>query len=446
MIKEKKNLLICLGIIVVLLGAYFFLTQKTNAEDISTNVATDGYITNYSQLKATKLAITNGEETTVYFKNGIDWEIENNSNIEIVQIAIDQLIAFAKNLEYVSVVSETLEEASNFGINPERKISVSGDDGTNFTLLVGDITSDATGYYVALEGDSRIFLINAEAGEAISKLPDSFRNRYPEYVDYNNSKYILVEHSDGKSYTIEPNLNGALTEGYGEYVVAGYYKNPMPLITTELTQNIGGPLYEIAALTFIDNPQELSVYGLDVPSLIITAEDNSNNKCVIEVGSQANENSYYAKFSGKDYVCTISKARVDSIKDVNMFNAIGKYLVNTAATEVTSITVSHADVNANFSINQDDASVIYNGNLIDTLAFSGMFQKLSALTMDGEAFTAHGEEGLTVTIKTVTGEQETLKFFEYDHNFYAVEKDGIVEFITGKRAVELFLNSIKDLG
>lgn len=445
MSRQKRNLIVGLLAIVVLGGVYVVMNMpKTNAPEKKNEV--DGsYISYYPQLKASQLTIAaNGEEST-FVKDGVNWVIQGKENIGLVQISIDQLIAYAKNLEYTKVLADNRDESKEFGLDNGNHITVTGDEGTVIDITVGDKTVDGAGYYVVTQGDEHIYLVEAETGAALKKNINDLRDRYPQYVDYDNSTYVKVEKADGTAYSIEPNPQGALTEGYGEYILTGAYAHPMPIVTEKLTDNIGAPLYNIVAEEFIDNPEDLTTYGLNAPQMVISAADANNNECVIEIGKEATPTTVYAKFSGKDYVCTISKENIGKIANAKLFDIIGKYFVTEAATELKGIEVVAEDLAANFAIDGTNSKVSFNGKEVPAVDFSEVYKQISTLTADGEVNGPVGEEEALISLTKLDGETKTLRFLVYDDNYYAVEVNGTTEFLAGKKAVELIEYAIGSL-
>jgi len=420
MSSQKRNLIIGILAIVVLGGVYAVMNMPKGNSAEETAEADGSYISYYPQLKASQLTITVDGEGNTFVKDGINWVIQGKENIGLVQISIDQLIAYAKNLEYTKVLADNRDSSAEFGLDDGNHISITGEDGTVIDITVGDETVDGAGYYVVAEGDEHIYLVEAEAGSALKK-------------------------SDGAEYWIEPNPSGALTEGYGEYVLTKAYAHTMPIITEKLTDNIGAPLYNIVAVEFIDDPQDLAAYGLDLPQMVISAADANKNACVIEIGNEATPTTVYAKFSNKDYICTVSKENVDKIANAKLFDIIGKYFVTETATDLKEIKVIADGTQTVFAIDATNNKVSFNGKDVPTVDFSEVYKQISALTADGEVMGAFGDEKAVITLTKIDGETKTLRFLAYDDNYYAVEVNGATEFLAGKKAIELVMYAISSL-
>lgn len=445
MSSQKRNLILGILAIVVLGGVYAVMNMPKGTKADDNKEVEGSYISYYPQLKASSLTITAGGEENTFVKDGVNWVIQGKETIGLVQISIDKLIAYAKNLEYTKVLADNRDSSGEFGLDDGNHIAITGDDGTVIDITVGDETVDGAGYYVVAQGDEHIYLVDSEAGSALKKSTSDLRDRYPQYVDYDNSTYVKVKKSDGTEYSIQPNPSGSLTEGYGEYILTGAYTNPMPIITEKLTENIGEPLYNILAVEFIDAPQDLATYGLDAPQMVISAADKDNNECVIEIGKEATPTTVYAKFSNKNYICTVDKENIDKIANAKLFDIIGKYLVTETATDLKEIKIAAEGVAATFVIDSTNDKVSFNSKEIPTVDFSEVFKQISALTADGEVEGSVGDEEAFISLTNTNGETKTLRFMAYDDNYYAVEVNGSTEFLVGKKAIGLIIYAVNSL-
>ena len=65
--------------------------------------------------------------------------------------------------------------------------------------------------------------------------------------------------------------------------------------------------------------------------------------------------------------------------------------------------------------------------------------------MDGEKKLEPGEYVGELVLTYRSGEVLTLRFMEYDDNYYAVERNGVCEFITGQRSFTQIIEAVKAL-
>lgn len=78
---------------------------------------------------------------------------------------------------------------------------------------------------------------------------------------------------------------------------------------TEMIDSLSG----IEAVRTLEEPDELSDYGLEEPAYTITMKDGNGSEMTILIGDAAGDD-YYAMKEGSDVVCTIGSSVVDSME------------------------------------------------------------------------------------------------------------------------------------
>ncbi len=451
MSSQKTKLIIGVVAIAVVAGA-FALSQSYNAEKEQQieQQENEKIIFNRSEATIKKYVVSSSEGTTTFNKgDDTNWHIEGNEDAPLVQISIDQAIAFLNGLEYTQKIEGGMATSSDYGLDKGITDEAYDENGQLvFKITVGNKTVDETGYYACVDGDDSVYIIDSEAGKALSYGPNSFRDRYPSYVDYSDIKSLDITIRDGRKYSVIPNPAGEISDGYGEYLLSGYYSFDVPVISDKLAENIGGPVYEIFAVDFIDNPESDETYGFNNPLMVCSASDNQGNECVITIGNEAGDGKVYAKFSGKNYVCTVYKEKVDKIYNANMFDIIGKRFINDSYDAFSEITIKDNTFSGTYAIDAENKSVTLNGRNTDMSTFGEIYKSIAAITMDGEAINPLPEGAASVgEIRLVysSGDVLDLKFYDYDNNYYAVERNGSIDFITGKRSLLQITEAVKAL-
>ncbi len=450
MSSQKTRLIIGLAAVAVLLGA-FGLSKAYNAKKEQQTLQAEETKKLFDQSDAVikKYVVTQGDVSVTFNKQeDTNWALEGLENADLTQISIDQAIACLKNLEYTQIIENGMEKSSEYGLDKGVTDEAYDESGNLvYKITVGSNTVDQTGYYACLEGDNNVYIISAETGKPLSRSPNNFRDIYPAYVDYSDIKSLNVSIRDGISYSIVPNPDGEITEGYGEYLLTGVYSFDAPVLSDELAENVGGPFYEITAVDFIDTPEEGVDYGLDNPAMVLSAFDNKGNECTIKVGNTCSDDStkVYAQFSGKDYMCTVLKEKTDKIKNTKPFDIIGKYFINDSAEAFSEITVKDSEFTGTYSIDAENSSVTLNGRQADMSAFTEIYKSIAAVTMDGEMKLEPGDYAGELVLTYRSGDVLTLRFMQYDDNYYAVERNGACEFITAKRSFNQIIEAVKAL-
>ena len=450
MSSQKTRLIIGVVAVAVLLGGFVLSNTYTQKQETQQQVQEEEkrlFAENDSKIK--KYVVSQNGTSVVFNKQeNTDWAIEGLENADLMQISIDQAIAYMKDIEYVQKIENGMDKASDYGLDKGITDEAYDEEGNLiYKITVGSKTVDETGYYACLDNDSSVYIISADAGKVLSYSPESFRDNYPAYVDYSDIKSLNVNIREGLIYSVVPNPDGEIRDGYGDYLLTGVYRFDVPVITDKLAENIGGPFYEISAVDFIDNPDENVDYGFDNPSMIISASDNQGNECTVTVGNVCADDptKVYAKFSGKDYICTVLKEKTDKILNAKPFDLIGKHYVNESADAFSEVTVKDDTFAGTYSLDAENSSVTLNGSPSDMSTFTEIYKSIAGITMDGEVKNPTGECVGEIILTYKSGETLTLRFLEYDDNYFAVERNGVTEFVTGKRNLLQITEAVKAL-
>ena len=438
MSSQARNLIIGVVVIIIAVAAYFGITSKNNAQQEAETKAQEIYSVDEN---VTQIDISSNEEEGTLVKEGTNWVVVGKEYIELSQINIDQAAAYVKTL--TSVKDLGTNDKAQYGIDEGVSFTITTESGSQYAVVVGDEILDGEGYYAYIPANDNIYVIDSEAGKAIKKNISDYRDRNPEYVDYSQLEYMKITRQGKDTFTIVPNPDGEIEEGLGEYILTEGFPCQMPVLTEELAENIGGPVYEITAQSFIDDPESDEVYGFDDPYMVIELKDALDLSCIITVGDEADGDTRYAKFSGKDYVCTVKNSKTDLIYNADLFSIIAKYYVNVPVTDMTSLTISTDSVSRTFTVDSENGKVFADNIETDIESFSSLYGQLAQLTIDGRSDSSKfGDSVLKIDIDFSDGTEETIEFFTYDNNYYGSAINGEKITLTGKSMVEGFIDSV----
>lgn len=439
MSSQVRNLIIGVVVIVVAAAAYFGITSKSKAQEEAEAKSQEIFAVDEN---VKEIHVSSAEEEGVFVKSGINWVIVGKEYVELSQIDIDQAAAYVKTL--TSVKDLGTNDKASYGIDEGVTFTIITESGSEYTVTVGDEILDGQGYYAYVPEYDNIYVIDSEAGKAIKKNISDYRDRNPEYVDYSQLEYMKITRQGKDTFTIVPNPDGEIEEGLGEYILTEGFPCEMPVLTDALAENVGGPVYEITAQSFIDDPESDEVYGFDDPYMVIELKDSLDLSCIITVGDPADDGTRYAKFSGKDYVCTVKNSKTDLIYNADLFSIIGKYYVNVPVTDMSSLTISTSDTVRTFTVDSENGKIFADNVETDIQSFSTLYGQLAQLTIDGRSESEKfGNEVLTIDITFSDGTEETIEFFDYDNNYYGSAINGEKITLTGKGMVDSFIESVK---
>ncbi|WP_368490299.1 DUF4340 domain-containing protein [Clostridium sp. BJN0013] len=165
--KFYKNVII-LGIIVVLLSAAYFITERKNAQSaIETSTANKIKILNLKLDDISKIEINNKREKLLFEKKQGKWVL-----VEPADIKYDQAVANGLPLSifYITankLIAEKSTDFTQYGLDNPAIISISTPGGKNSTLEIGNLTSSKDSYYAKLNESSSIYTIDKNKVESI---------------------------------------------------------------------------------------------------------------------------------------------------------------------------------------------------------------------------------------------------------------------------------------
>lgn len=156
--KQRRNMLLVLGILIVLVIIYLSLDQwnkskeKERAEEEKKSTI---QLVDATSLK--KLEYTDGETTMSFVKEDDTWYLEDDKETTLSQDAIDEITDAVKNLTAKRELKDP-DEMSDYGLeNPVYTVWYTEDDETH-AIYIGDVTGED--YYVTIDDTKKVYTIN----------------------------------------------------------------------------------------------------------------------------------------------------------------------------------------------------------------------------------------------------------------------------------------------
>lgn len=157
---------------------YYSREQKQNAEEESAKKAKENTVVIYERESVdniTGIAYVVDENTIMLLKDESgNWIYSEDTSVNLAEDTIES--AMLTNLIYVSSdeVIEKPEDVKQYGFdNPTNTIVISNSDGTTSTFIIGAQNEfDTSKYYMMLEGDDNVYVIDSVIPNAFSKTVD----------------------------------------------------------------------------------------------------------------------------------------------------------------------------------------------------------------------------------------------------------------------------------
>lgn len=492
--KKGSSLILLLIAMIVLIGACFWLVKyndkkeaKTDDSDTKTetiaNVDADSIQTIYFKNENAEMTLVKGDKDT--------WKNSEDEVFPVNQTYAQNMAKAFTNLASSRTITEGTDDLATFGLDkPSVMVTVTDKDGKETSISLGSEAPVAGGYYGALNGDGKVYII-----------PASFYNNFNysltqmtsvetiPSITAENITHLTVENKDKPGFEILYDA-GKTSDfaGLTKWTMKQPYKTPLPADTDAVNTLLGN----YTALTFTScadyNAGDLSKYGLDDPAATVslqyfeeytkdsstkddadtgdtadgnTADQKEEEKTKIDysldllIGSKNSDGDYYVKTGDSSAVNIMSADAVEKIINIDAYSNVDHYvnLVNldtinqvdvtfdgktyTLSTEKTAAT---ADDSQSGDANET-TNYYFNGTKAVEDDFKKLYQVIIAPTTQHEIpedyFKGNTDQKpyMTVTYHLNEGGTINIAYKPYDESYYVVDTNGIEYFLTDLRQV-----------
>ncbi len=372
-------------------------------------------------------------------------------------------LSIFSGLKSTAVVVDEATEAQleTWGLsNPLARIAGTYENGDTVTLLVGDPTATADGYYAMLEGEKKVYIISTGFGEKLTS--DEWDLRDMAYLPYDaneDSPYDLVKevslYRDGEKvfdlhYRTQEELD-AIGPGASIYalLMPESYETNANLVETQLL----GPM--LTALTFSgivgDDVGDLSSYGITDTSAKLEVTDQEGGTYTVLYGTPQEDGNTYAFRPDTGTLYTTSAdlsflqlKPMDLISDILWLHAVSKVdsVDFTIRGERHKLTMKHG-VNEDGDSTVEDA--VYDGKSIGSSNGRRLYGRILSLFAVGEIPEGRtwSEAEFSYTLNFLDGTSSTLELCPLNDRQFAMVLDGQASFYIGIRDIEYMLEALE---
>lgn len=469
--KKKKVMpfIILAVLFAALLISYSVLVKYNKEQEESTGEESESIISCESN-SVLNVSITNSSGTMKfnYDKSGSIWKYADDAAFPLEESNITSLLSSACSLTAVRHLEDTLDNIGEYGLdNPQYTLELSGDNGINYKLYVGN--SNSTGnYYAYLDGSSTVYMIDSTIPDTLGKsLNDMVKlEKLPTIsttdvygLEFNGNTYEYFEGGNQQyDYTTSNNWFKKMDDGT--------YK----AMDTEQINNIITSLTGIAYTGCADynvTEEELAQYGLDgnakkiVEKYYVTQADTSEgesessteeetedstvkepHEITFYVGSKDAAGNYYVKTSEGTAVNIVSAETIDSILGVEDASLISKNVLSINSDKIKSMTVV---------ANGKTYNMVENGEVTDKDKYDSVYQDIISITAEStitdKSLVKEVQPELTVTynIDSEYFDTITMEYTVYNGSFYQVTINGNTELLVVKSAVDDIIGKLSTI-
>ena len=300
--KRNKKLLILVGILIAVIVACVAVKKLVPDETAETAGVT------FSEIKqgdVVALEWKNADETNKFIKNNEGWTLEGDEVFPANEVILDSM----ENSVVSAKSARALEDvkASEYGIGENSDtVTVYKKDGTVVKMIFGDVNDITNEYYMQVEGDSNVYMIETAVKDTFDRKRDDLI-KMEKVPNMTGAEKIVME----KNSEV---LELLYTEsGEGEEKTSEWKSGDTVLNSDKadaLKESLIGIMWnECVDYNVADD--ELNTFGLDNPAAKLTIE-TADETAEFLFGNRTGEE-VYVKLAGSNMVYTTDKTVFDSI-------------------------------------------------------------------------------------------------------------------------------------
>lgn len=460
--KKAVKLVSAVVVLGVLCAAYegvnFYVTSQEEKETEENDTSVD--LVSLEADDITAVSFTADQNEVEFDKKDDSWTEKSDANFPVNQDTVDSAVKGVASLTADQEISD-VEDMSQYDLdNPQNTITLTTADGDT-SLQIG-MESSNNQYYVKKEDDDKnVYLVSSSSIEPFMGTLYDFAESgtFPSVtsatitdvkVDKENS-YELTQDADNLFWNVS---DGKTTEK-ADTTKAG-----------TVTSAVGSLAYD----KFVDyNCTDDSKYGFDDPYAVITVkytEEEQETQTVektltIYVGDETGDDRYVKVDDSKEvytitkdsltdildstmsdfYNLSVSYVSVNDLDSLEVQSADGDHTINivtetvkaededtTDESSTETSDESSTDTDSSDESSSDDeeetTTTTYklDGEDLDESTFTTFYNKLINMTAQErltEEYTPEGNPTYTFIFKDTDGKETTVKYYEYDTNFYA---------------------------
>lgn len=447
--KKTVKLVSAVVVLGVLCAAYegvnFYVTSQEEKETEENDTSVD--LVSLEADDITAVSFTADQNKVEFDKKDDSWTEKSDANFPVNQDTVDSAVKGVASLTADQEISD-VEDMSQYDLdNPQNTITLTTADGDT-SLQIG-MESSNNQYYVKKEDDDKnVYLVSSSSIEPFMGTLYDFAESgtFPSVtsatitdvkVDKENS-YELTQDADNLFWNVS---DGKTTEK-ADTTKAG-----------TVTSAIGSLAYD----KFVDyNCTDDSKYGFDDPYAVITVkytEEEQETQTVektltIYVGDETGDDRYVKVDDSKEvytitkdsltdildstmsdfYNLTVSYVSSNDLDSLEVQSADGDHTINIVTETVKAEDEDTTDTDSSDESSSDDeeetTTTTYklDGEDLDESTFTTFYNKLINMTAQErltEEYTPEGDPAYTFIFKDKDGKETTVKYYEYDTNFYA---------------------------
>jgi hypothetical protein len=452
--KNLKALIIALALTGLLIGGYqgaIAYRAAQNKKAVESGPPPRDYRTLASFEKDNLVKIEYPLLGLTLEKQGEGWEAFPAFPGELNVREMDNLVWSLANLSVDRLVEENPTDLSLYGLDqPRGRVLLTLRGGERIELWGGAESPSRVSCYLMAAGDPAVYLASSYSAQAVYLERDRIREKTlsSNFEDAQVSR-LLVE-SDQFRIDIGPRPDDLFTlPFFSSHVLNAPYARVRGVNSDQFTGLTGG-FKELQIQEFIDPaPASLAPYGLDAPTRVYIETNDGTVQIDLLLG-KAEGGRRYAQRRGEREVFTITEPA--NFAALRPFELVEKFalILNIADVQTLNVRGGPEELQAEIRRNGEEESYFLNGKPAEEKSFKAWYQAVIGLMADAEhpqrpATGGSPEISIEFLMNKPAGARVGIRLIPYNRDFYALEWEGVQEFLISRSQVRAIFSAASAL-
>ena len=476
--KKKMTPIVCGIVILAILIVLYAVgsARKNKVTDTQEKTITQAEIGQKLSVNenAVDILVENNNGKYEFEKTKDSWKIKDYKDVTLSDDAINAVVNGVENLYAVETIEKNSQNVEKYGLNnPLATVSTKYKNKNQSVLKVGNLSADEKYYYVQIDDDASVYMVNANACGLFTGTMDDFVDKNVPKVDTNSIVYMEIDYKDKDDILVEYDKDNSLVKEYADKngLATLVLKKPVSDIVVYPYSLQATALEDASGLNvekLVDpKPTELSKYGLDNPEMKIVLKDR-NTELTVKVGSKVQDDSdinyRYVQINNRNEVFTMDERGLQSFFDADIVDFVQPFVSLHSRSSVNKIEAENNDkkfnvefksegnntfVKTNEGIEKDNRNAYVSGKFIKRELFTPFYQNIVGLSFDSilnKNADVTGTPQAVITYDMKDGSKEKIEFYNYDDSYYVAKKGESSTLVVNKQSVrKLFLDAEKVL-
>ncbi len=472
---KKKIIYLAVAIVFlcILAALYFYGEKRNETENVTENetVSEENSSIVITDVKnANEIDINNSRsDYTVYVKDD-EYFVKGYEKNSFSQSSIKYLFSAFSNLNAVKIVEENPSDISKYGLEiPLATATVKGDN--SIIINVGEFTPDGKYVYVKTNNNNSVYMIPKSYGELLLKNMTALIEQNVTLISAENVNYVNIVEKGKPEILITSDSNNETLKNYVSTsgLSALMMKSPIEdaiVYPTNMQDSILCDLSTLYINSVVElSPDDLTKYGLNDPVKIITIKDTGSKSLTIKIGNSCDKDSVYVMIDNKPEVYTVTNLSLAAFNNINIMDFVQNFVSLYARSSVNSVTIKseNSEHKIEFKtegdnkiavdeegVKRDNRNSYIDNKLIEKDNFGDFYETLVGIGFDSVDFDntieLKGEPSVVIEFNLTDDSRDTVNYYNYNDNFYAVKNDGdLAVRLVNKQQIYKLIKYIEDL-